>query len=121
LDVTFEFLNLLGVVPALGRAFTAADDQPDSAPTVILSHEYWQRRFGGSGNALGQALVVDGVAHTIIGVLPRGFRFLSRPAEILLPMRPDPAVSFVGPFGERGLARLREGAALEEVAPTSHV
>jgi putative ABC transport system permease protein len=114
MDVTFEFLGVLGVAPALGRPFVAADDRPDSAPTVMLSHAYWQRRFGGAENALGQTLVVDGVARTIIGVLPRSFRFLSRPAEILLPMRPDPAVSFVGPFGERGLARLRDGVTLEQ-------
>jgi predicted permease len=114
MDVTFEFLGALGVAPALGRTFVAADDRPDSVPTVMLSHAYWQRRFGGAENALGQDLVVDGAAHTIIGVLPRGFRFLSRPADILLPMRPDPAVSFVGPFGERGLARLRDGVTLAE-------
>jgi hypothetical protein len=114
MDVTFELLGVLGVAPALGRTFVAADDRPDSAPTVMLSHAYWQRRFGGAQNALGQNLVVDGVAHTIIGVLPRDFRFLSTPAEILLPMRPDPAVSFVGPFGERGLGRLRDGGTLEQ-------
>ena len=114
MDVTFEFLDMLGIDPALGRTFVAADDRPDSLPTVMLSHGYWQRRFGGAENALGQDIVVDGVAHTIIGVLPRSFRFLSRPAEILLPMRPDPAISFVGPFGERGIARLREGVTLEE-------
>jgi predicted permease len=114
MDVTFEFLGVLGVAPALGRAFVAADDRPDSVPTVMLSHAYWQRRFGGAANAVGQDLVVDGVAHVIIGVLPRDFRFLSRPADILLPMRPDPAVSFVGPFGERALARLRDDVTFEE-------
>jgi predicted permease len=114
MDVTFEFLGTLGVAPALGRAFVQADDRPDSVPTVMLSHAYWQRRFGGAQNALGQDLVVDGVSYTIIGVLPRDFRFLQQPAEILLPMRPNPAISFVGPFGERGLARLRDGVTLEE-------
>ncbi|NLG63751.1 MAG: FtsX-like permease family protein, partial [Candidatus Cloacimonetes bacterium] len=112
--VTFELLPMLGVVPALGRAFVQTDDQPDSAPTVMLSHAFWQRRFGGAENALGAQLVVDGVAHTIIGVLPQDFRFLRRPADVLLPMRPVPALSFVGPLGENGIARLRAGVTLEE-------
>src|SRR5690606_9896041 len=67
---TFEFLPTLGVAPALGRAFTEADDQADSVPTVMLSHAYWQRRFGGAESVLGQDLVVDGSPHRIIGVLP---------------------------------------------------
>jgi len=111
---TFEFLPTLGVAPALGRAFTEADDQADSVPTVMLSHAYWQRRFGGAESVLGQDLVVDGSPHRIIGVLPSDFRFLRRPAEILLPMRPVRALSFVGPLGENGIARLRPGVTLEE-------
>jgi len=115
MNVTFEFLGTLGVAPAHGRAFIEADGEPDAAPTLMLSHAYWQRRFGGAENALGQDLVVDGVAHRIIGVLPRDFRFLQPPAEILVPMRPDPATSFAGnPLGQRGVARLRDGVTLEE-------
>jgi putative ABC transport system permease protein len=113
MDVTFDFLGTLGVVPALGRAFTQDDDRPSSVPTVILSDGYWQRRFGGQ-NVLGQALVIDGVSHTVIGVLPRDFRFLQQPVELLLPMQPDPARSFVGPTGQRGIARLRDGVTIEE-------
>ena len=114
MDVTFDFLSVLGVAPGLGRAFTPDDDRPGSAPTVMISDAYWQRRFGGGENAVGQALVIDGAAHTIIGVLPRDFRFLQQPADVLLPMRADPATSFVGPIGERGIARLRDGVTLEE-------
>jgi len=112
--VTFEFLPTLGVAPSLGRAFVEDDDRPESVPTVMLSHGYWQRRFGGAENALGQDLVVDGVAHRIIGILPSDFRFLQRPADIVLPMRPVRALSFVGPLGENGLARLKDGVTLDD-------
>lgn len=112
--VTFEFLPTLRVAPAVGRAFAAADDQPESAPTAMLSHAYWQRRFGGAQSALGQNLVVDGVAHEVIGVLPNDFRFSNRPADVLLPLRPDRASSFVGPLNEAGIARLRDGVTIEE-------
>src|SRR5690606_27010079 len=97
-----------------GRSFTAADDAPGNARTVILSHAYWQRRYGGAETALGQALTVDGAAHTIIGVLPQDFRFLQRPAELVTPMQPVPALAFVGPLGENGVARLKDGVTLEE-------
>jgi putative ABC transport system permease protein len=114
MGVTFEFLPTLRVAPALGRAFVAEDDRPGSTPTVLLSHAYWQQRFGGAETAVGQDLVIDGVAHTIIGVLPGDFRFLQQGADIVLPLRPDPATSFVGPLNEAGIARLRDGVTLEE-------
>jgi len=53
LRTTFEFLPTLGVVPALGRAFSESDDRPGSEKTVILSHAYWQRLYGGADTALG--------------------------------------------------------------------
>jgi predicted permease len=112
LGATYEFLPTLGVRPALGRSFIAADDEPGAAPTVILSHGYWQRHFGGAENALGQTLVVDGTAHTVIGVLPADFRFTQRPLELVLPMQPSRARSWVGILGENGIARLKPGVSL---------
>jgi putative ABC transport system permease protein len=108
---TFEFLPTLRVVPARGRTFTAAEDQPRGPRAVILSHGYWQRRFGGAG-VLGQSLVVDGQPHTVVGVLPETFRF-ARAVDIVLPLQPMRAFAYVGPLGENGIARLRDGVTLE--------
>jgi predicted permease len=115
LRTTFEFLPTLGVQPALGRGFTASDDAVGSAKTVVLSHAYWQRRFGGSADAIGQSLIVDGDAHEIIGVLSRDFRFGREAAAVLLPAQPNRANAFVGPLGENGLARVRAGVTLADV------
>ena len=112
LGTTFEFLPMLGVHPESGRFFASSDDQPGSAGTVILSHGYWQRRFGGA-DVLGRSLTVDGVPHEVIGVLPQSFRFLRQDADVLLPLRPDRAISFVGPLGENGIARLRPDVTIE--------
>jgi putative ABC transport system permease protein len=112
LGATYEFLPTLGVRPALGRSFVAADDEPGAAETVILSHGYWQRHFGGAETALGQPLIVDGTARTVIGVLPADFRFMQRPAEIVLPMRPNRARSWMGILGENAIARLKPGVTL---------
>jgi putative ABC transport system permease protein len=112
LAATYELLPTLGVRPALGRSFIAADDEPGAAPTVILSHGYWHRHFGGAESALGQTLVVDGTARTVIGVLPADFRFAQRPAELLLPMQPNRTRSWAGLLGEYGIARLKPGVSL---------
>ena len=107
-------LPLLGVRPALGRVFTAEDDSPTGLETVILSHDYWQRAFGGSASALGQSIEVDGVPHQIIGVLPEGFRFLRYRPALVLPFRFDRSRLHVGNFGYQGLARLKPGGTLEQ-------
>jgi macrolide transport system ATP-binding/permease protein len=68
------FFRTLGVKPALGRDFSEGEEQ--GAPrSVLLSYDAWQRRFGGRADAVGQAITIDGVARTIIGVLPREFHF----------------------------------------------
>src|SRR5690606_33243847 len=113
---THELLSTLGVRPLLGRTFTAADDQPGSAPTVILSHAYWLRRFGGSDGAIGSTLAVDGAPHEVVGVLPQQFRFLEGPAEIFTPARLIRAIARVPSIGERGIARLKPGVTLAEAS-----
>jgi predicted permease len=115
LETTFEFLPMLGVHPESGRVFASSDDQPGSQGTIILSHGYWQRRFGGA-NVLGRSLTVDGVPHEVIGVLPQSFRFLRQAADVVLPLQPDRAISFVGPLGENGVARLRPHVTLEHAS-----
>jgi predicted permease len=113
---THELLPTLGVQPLLGRTFNEAEGQRGAAPTVILSYGYWQRRFGGAENVLGQALVADGTPREIIGVLPRDFRFTQRPADIVTPDIMVGGVPFVPSTGERGVARLKQGVTLEEAS-----
>ncbi|HZM58883.1 MAG TPA: ABC transporter permease [Vicinamibacterales bacterium] len=116
LESTHELLPLLRVTPLVGRTFSEADDQPGSPGTVILSYGYWHRRFGGAAAVVGKTLVVDGAPHEIIGVLPREFRFLQQPAEILTPARPNRALAFVPSIGGRGVARLKDGVTLEQAS-----
>jgi predicted permease len=119
LAVTHEFLSTLGVVPVLGRAFSAADDLQGNPKTVVLSHGYWQRHFGGGEDALGKTLIVDGEPHAVIGVLPQGFRSplgSVQPAEILVPTQLDRARVAFGAFGPFGVARLKDGVTLDEAS-----
>jgi putative ABC transport system permease protein len=113
---THELLPTLRVAPVLGRPFAAADDQPGAPRTVMLSHAYWQRRFGGDADIVGRSVTVDGQAHEIIGVLPRQFRFLEQQAAILTPAQLDRSRAVAGPIGERAIARLKEGVTLDAAA-----
>jgi hypothetical protein len=59
-------------------------------------------------------MTVDGEPHEVIGVLPQSFRFLGEDADVLLPLQPNRAISFVGPLGENGIARLRSNVTIED-------
>jgi predicted permease len=63
----------LGVPALIGRTLTAEDDRPGAAPAAVISHGYWQRRFGGDVATIGKSLVVNGAVVTIVGVTPPGF------------------------------------------------
>jgi predicted permease len=70
-----NFFQTIGVKPLLGRDFQPGEDLATAPGTVLLSYGFWQKHFGGRGDAIGQALNLDGQANTIIGVLPRDFHF----------------------------------------------
>lgn len=81
------YLHVLGVQPRIGRDFTADETSaPGSVPVAILGYDLWQRRFGGDPGVLGRTLGLNGIAHTILGVLPPGFRGLTGQAELLVPV-----------------------------------
>jgi putative ABC transport system permease protein len=113
LNVTDGTLRLLGVAPIAGRAFTKADDSPGSPRTVVLTHGYWQRRFGGQP-VVGQSLTIDGNPVQIVGVLPQSFTFLGEDPAVLLPLQLDRSKTFAGNFSYRGVARLKPGATIEQ-------
>lgn len=114
LRATWELLPTLGVQPALGRGFTENDDRPGGLQTVILAHGYWQRRFGGASDVIGRPLIIGGAPHEIVGVLPERFPFPQQSIDVIIPMQPVRARAYVGPIGERGIARLKQGVTLDE-------
>jgi len=75
IDVIHNFFQVLGVQPAIGRAFTADDGRHGSAPVVMLSDAWWRRQFNADPNIVGKAIDLNGKQTTIIGVLPRTFEF----------------------------------------------
>lgn len=72
--VTANFFSVLGVRPALGRGFSPAADDPGSgARGIVLSNAFWRQRLGANPNVLGQAIVLNGEALTVVGVAPKAF------------------------------------------------
>jgi predicted permease len=81
--VSAEFFHVLGVSPMRGRLFMAGDDVPGRAPTAVITHAFWSRRFAGDPAIVGRSLTVGGQSYTVIGVAPDAVRAFS-PAEVYL-------------------------------------
>src|SRR5712671_1496552 len=75
--VSGDFFDVLGVRPAIGRGLQSTDDVYGAAPVMVLSYAAWQQRFGGDAHVLERHLVMyqDGVAYTIVGVMPQGLDY----------------------------------------------
>ncbi|HYE87893.1 MAG TPA: ABC transporter permease [Vicinamibacterales bacterium] len=71
--VSGRYFDTLELTPLLGRLLTSADDVPGVGPVVVLSHDYWRRRFGSDPRIVGQTLTIEGQPVPIVGVTPRGF------------------------------------------------
>jgi putative ABC transport system permease protein len=116
--VTADYFRVLGVVPALGRNFEAADDASGAPPVVIIDARLAERQFGSAEAALDRPVSLDGASYTVIGVLPQTFENgLSPAAEIWAPLRYRAQAPFDGPeWGHhlRMVGRLRAGVTLEE-------
>ena len=112
--VSASILPLLRVQPMLGRAFGAEDDTPGAPRRVLLTQGYWQRRFGGANDVVGQQLVIDGRPTEVIGVLPASFTFLRTRPAIVLPMPLDVNAPRGISFGFQALARMKPGITLAQ-------
>jgi putative ABC transport system permease protein len=94
--VTANFLPLFGVTPAYGRGFLPEEEVPNGPHVVILSDRLWRRRYGADPSIVGRPIQVDGVAYTVVGILPPAFRlalpseaFLLTDAELWTPLQYD--------------------------------
>ncbi len=105
-------IPILGVAPALGRSFTRKDVLPDSPGMVILMDGYWRRKFSGDRSIIGRRILIDGKAREVIGVMPRGFRFLDMDVSLIQPLQFDRNKTFLGNFSFEGVARLKPGVTL---------
>jgi putative ABC transport system permease protein len=82
-SVTANFFPLFGVTPAYGRNFLPQEEAPNGPHVVLLSDRLWRRRYGADPGLVGRTIQLDGMAQTVVGILPAGFH-LALPAEAFL-------------------------------------
>jgi predicted permease len=110
--VTANIFDLLRVAPSLGRTFTNEEDRPGGARVVILSHSFWQRRFGGAQDIAGQTIMLDDKPSTIIGVMTKGFDFPSDDMDLWMPAALG--MDSAGGRSLRVIARLKPQSTIEQ-------
>jgi putative ABC transport system permease protein len=134
LFVSGTFFGMLGVEPAVGRLLTADDDRRGGGadgPTAVISHRFWQRRYGGDPSVIGRMLLLDRVPVTIVGVTPARFLgpSVGRTFDVAVPvglgdrLRPGAPQSLLDGRSHwwlRALFRLRPGQTLEGAAAALH-
>jgi putative ABC transport system permease protein len=117
-NVTEGFFPTLGASFVLGRPFVAEEDAPNAPMTVVLSHGFWQRRYGGDSSVIGRAITLSARPATIVGVLAASFRHVEanpeREADVYVPYgfattNPNRGGHFI-----RAVGRLKAGATTEQ-------
>ena len=122
--VSGDYFEALGVQPVLGRALTSADDARGGGPTgavAVISHAFWQRRYGGAADVVGRTQMIDRVPFTIAGVLPSGFFGVDvgTTFDVAVPLGTEPLIRGRDSFLDRSttswlsvVARLKDGQTL---------
>jgi len=111
--ISANVFDLLGVHVSLGRGFVPDDDQIEAAPVAILSDALWIRRYAADPRVIGRTIRVNGVAHTVIGVMPPRFKF-PQYAEIWLPLTPNTVNATRDHRDYDVVARLKPGVSAEQ-------
>jgi len=108
-----DFFKAFEVAPLYGRWFSDEEDTPSGPTAIILSYPLWQRRFGGDPNVLNTAIPVDGIARTIVGIMPEGRQYPATTQAwipLQLPVATPPGGNFM-----RLVGRKRPGVTIEQV------
>lgn len=112
--VSAGFFDVLGRDPVIGRTFAEGEDRPGNEGVAVLSHGFWQRRFGGDASILGESIALRGVRRTIVGVMPPDFDFLHAGTDLVLPIVVDPESVRFNDSSYKLIARLKDGVSREQ-------
>jgi putative ABC transport system permease protein len=113
-QVTAEFFDAFRPPLLTGRAFTAAEDLPNAARTVLLTENFWRQRLGADPSVVGQSITLSGNPYTVIGIVARGFDFRDfGGADLYVPFQFDPNTKDQGHYF-LSAGRLKPGVTLEQ-------
>jgi putative ABC transport system permease protein len=109
--VSASFFETMRVLPAVGHAFTEADEGSVPSPVVLISHALWQSTLAADPDVVGKAMTINGAPHAIVGVMPAGFA-QPAPTDIWMPfsISPNARVAVSGARSLMVLGRLADGA-----------
>lgn len=118
--VSSNFFSVLGITPQIGRGFLPSEDQHGANAVVLLSDRFWRARYHADPKIIGHAVVIDGEEFTVIGVLPRAFRFQRASVDVWRSRIVDtrtfaPASVRLGATYLTVIARLRRGVTLSRL------
>ncbi len=114
--LTPQIFGLLRSTPLAGRLLDEQDAVEGAEPVVVLSHGFWQERYGGDPAVVGRVLDLDAQAHTIVGIMPAGFYFPERQQRLWTAYRVPPSAEVQGIALFGAIARLRPGVTPEQAA-----
>ncbi len=112
--VSAHYFDIFGVKTALGRPFVEGDDQPGRDRVTILSHALWESQFASDPHVIGRSILLDGVPHTVIGVLPGGGVFDRWYSQIWRPLAFEPQNMTRNFHWFSAIAKLKRGVSLEQ-------
>lgn len=113
--ITANFFPLLGAKPALGRNFSAEEDQPGANRVAIISHSLWQSRYGGDPSILNRDILLNDESYTVIGVMPANFQFGANYIRLWTPIAFTPEeLARRGTHYLNVVGRLKPGVTLEQ-------
>ncbi|HEX4321716.1 MAG TPA: ABC transporter permease [Acidobacteriaceae bacterium] len=116
-NCSWNLFSVLGVQPALGRSFTAEDDQRSAQGTVLLSWGLWMRRFGGDPAIVNQTVHLNTIPYTVIGVMPAWFSYPSASSQLWTPIyhdKPTPLMEKLDDHQYQAVGRLRPAVSEEQ-------
>lgn len=113
LKISANAFSLLGVQPILGRDFRPEEDRLNAPLVVLIGYEVWQNRFGGDRATVGRKILVDGKPATVIGVMPRGWRFPDV-VDLWMPLQLNEKEHPRGAFSLQAVGKLKKGASLAQ-------
>jgi ABC-type antimicrobial peptide transport system permease subunit len=111
--VSATTFSVLGTPPEAGRVFAVGEDGPGGANVVVVGYDLWRRRYGGDPSLVGRTVMIDGVAHTVVGIMPRRSVFPFGGLDLWMPIRRDYAADARGSTGFHLVGRLADGWTVE--------
>ncbi|HEY8224364.1 MAG TPA: ABC transporter permease [Pyrinomonadaceae bacterium] len=114
--ISADFFSVLGVKPALGRTFLAADDSSSAEPVTLISAQFWADKFGSASNVLEKSITLDDKSYRVVGVIPATYT-LTRNVDVYVPI-----AQWNGPqlksrsaaLGLHGIGRIKPGVTVQQ-------